>query len=140
MKWFRSATGSRTARFTSSRSTPNSFAFFRRYLEVGSVVGLQAVLIKTKFACQFGSTATAKSRGGGLISRGHLHKILTNPIYVGRLCHKGRFYEGQHAAIIDRETWDRVQSLLNRHSVARPRLAIIRSCLRASCSTIAASG
>jgi hypothetical protein len=47
--------------------------------------------------------------GGGLISRGHLYKILSNPIYVGRLSHKGMVYDGQHAAIIDAEMWDRVQ-------------------------------
>ena len=46
-----------------------------------------------------------------MISRGHLYKILSNPIYAGRLTHKGHAYEGLHDPIIDRETWDWVQSL-----------------------------
>ncbi len=32
-----------------------------------------------------------------------------NPIYVGRLRHKGQFHDGLHPAIVDPETWDRVQ-------------------------------
>jgi hypothetical protein len=52
----------------------------------------------------------------GLISRGHLYKILSNLIYVGRLSHKGQVYDGQHAAIIDAEMWDRVQRQLASHT------------------------
>jgi site-specific DNA recombinase len=55
---------------------------------------------------------TSKTTGGGLISRGHLYKILSNPIYLGRLTHKGQVHEGLHDPIIDQETWDHVQALL----------------------------
>lgn len=51
-------------------------------------------------------------RGGNVLSRGHVHHILTNPIYAGRIPHKGRVYEGQHEAIIDTERWERVQMQL----------------------------
>ena len=50
--------------------------------------------------------------GGGLIDRGHIHHILTNPIYAGRIRHKSLIFEGQHAAIIDPVVWDQVQELL----------------------------
>ena len=71
--------------------------------------------------CRIRIDGTGKTTGGGLISRGHLHKILSNPIYVGRLPHKGRVYDGQHEAIIDAETWDRVQALLADHTHRRNR-------------------
>ena len=54
-------------------------------------------------------SGTGKRTGGILISRGHLYWILSNPIYVGRLRHKGQIHDGLHPAIIDLETWDRVQ-------------------------------
>ncbi len=39
--------------------------------------------------------ATAGRRSGGvLMSRGHLYWILSNPIYVGRLRHKGQIHGG----------------------------------------------
>ena len=42
--------------------------------------------------------------GGTPIDRGHIHHILSNPIYAGRIRHKGQVYEGQHLAIIDPAT------------------------------------
>jgi site-specific DNA recombinase len=51
---------------------------------------------------------TGKTIGGGLISRGHLYKIISNPIYLGRLTHKGQAHDGLHDPIVDQETWDRV--------------------------------
>ena len=37
-----------------------------------------------------------RSTGGGLFSRGHIYKLLSNPIYVGRISHKGQVQEGRH--------------------------------------------
>ncbi|APE44410.1 resolvase [Sulfitobacter alexandrii] len=50
--------------------------------------------------------------GGGAFDRGHIHHILTNPIYAGRIRHKDKVHEGQHDPIIDPERWDRVQHVL----------------------------
>ena len=57
-------------------------------------------------------TKTGHWRGGNVLSRGHIHHILTNPIYAGRIPHKGKTYEGQHPAIIDPARWERVQMQL----------------------------
>jgi site-specific DNA recombinase len=51
-------------------------------------------------------------RGGRPFSRGHVYRLLSNPIYAGRIAHKDQSYEGQHSAIIDSETWDSVQKRL----------------------------
>ncbi|MEM6891484.1 MAG: recombinase family protein [Pseudomonadota bacterium] len=50
--------------------------------------------------------------GGIRFDRGHIHHILTNPIYAGRIRHKGQVYDGQHSALIQPEVWDRVQQML----------------------------
>ena len=92
---------------------------FRRYLEAGTVVGLQAILDKENVRLPIRIDGKGKSIGGGLISRGHLYKILSNPIHVGRLSHKKQVHAGQHAAIIDQTTWDRVQSTLAAHGHRR---------------------
>ena len=47
-----------------------------------------------------------------MISRGHLYWILSNPIYVGRLRHKGQTYHGLHPGGVDAEIWERVQQKL----------------------------
>ena len=46
----------------------------------------------------------AERWGGGLISRGHIYYMLSNPIYVGRLRHKGQTHVGLPPAIVDQET------------------------------------
>jgi DNA invertase Pin-like site-specific DNA recombinase len=94
---------------------------FRRYLELGAVVPLKVALDSENVRLPERIDGTGKHTGGGLISRGHLHNILSSPIYVGMLPHKGRVYDGQHEAIIDAETWNRVQALLGDHTHRRNR-------------------
>ena len=38
--------------------------------------------------------------------------MLNNRAYIGEAVHKGDSYPGEHDAIIDRETWDRVHAIL----------------------------
>jgi site-specific DNA recombinase len=85
---------------------------FQRYLEVGSVVRLKAALDAENVRLPVRIYGTGRAAGGGLISRGHIYWILSNPIYVGRLRHKSQIYDGLHAAIVDQEIWDRVQHQL----------------------------
>ncbi len=41
-----------------------------------------------------------------------IHHLLTNPIYIGKIRHKGKIYEGQHEVIISMELWKHVQTKL----------------------------
>jgi site-specific DNA recombinase len=85
---------------------------FKRYLEVGSVVRLKAALDAENVRSPVRICGTGRATGGGFMSRGHIYWILSNPIYIGRLRHKGQMHDGLHAAIVDQETWDRVQRRL----------------------------
>ena len=92
---------------------------FRRYLEIGGVVRLKAILDRGDGRSPLRTDGTGKTIGGGLISRGHLYKILSSPIYIGRLTHKGQAHDGLHHPIVDQATWDRVQLLLAEHAQRR---------------------
>lgn len=62
---------------------------------------------------------TRPSRPGSLAraySRGHLYNMLCNPIYIGEIRHKDQRFPGRHTGIVDREIWDRVQTLLEGRS------------------------
>jgi site-specific DNA recombinase len=55
----------------------------------------------------------AAGRWGGLsFARGHIYKILSNPLYIGEIEHKGVRYPGQHPPLVDAATWDAVQAQL----------------------------
>ena len=43
---------------------------------------------------------------------GHLHYILSNPVYAGRIRHRAQIHDGQHPAIIDPAIWDDTQDRL----------------------------
>lgn len=77
------------------------------YLELGTVRAVKAK------ADNLGLTTRPTSRcSGGFLSRGHIYRILTSPIYVGKIVHKKLVHEGLHKAIISKEKWDRVQLML----------------------------
>jgi DNA invertase Pin-like site-specific DNA recombinase len=53
--------------------------------------------------------ADGTKRGGGPFSFGHIHHILTNPVYAGRIRHKTKVYDGQHPPLIEPKLWDALQ-------------------------------
>ena len=52
-------------------------------------------------------------------SRGRIHNILINPVYIGKIKHKTEVYEGLHEAIIEQDQFDRVQEQLQAKSVIK---------------------
>ncbi|HUZ26853.1 MAG TPA: recombinase zinc beta ribbon domain-containing protein [Streptosporangiaceae bacterium] len=55
------------------------------------------------------------------LGRSGLHKILTNPYYLGDVVFRSVRYEGRHPAIVDPSTWQRVQDVLAAHNSAGDR-------------------
>ncbi len=74
---------------------------FRRYLELRSVDLLKGDLDRRKLLTPVRISPAGRRSGGGAFSRGHLYRVLTNPLYRGCIRHKDILYDGQHTAIID---------------------------------------
>jgi len=55
--------------------------------------------------------------GGKPWAKTHVHQVLTNATPTGRVEHRGQIYPGEHEAILDIATFDRVQELLAGNSV-----------------------
>lgn len=45
--------------------------------------------------------------------RASVHNILSDRAYIGDIEYGGQWYPGTHTPLVDRKTWDRVQSILN---------------------------
>jgi site-specific DNA recombinase len=75
---------------------------FKRFVEIGSGTTLLREL------AQRGIT----TRQGKPITKGFLYRMLNNRAYLGEAVHKGTSYPGEHDAIIDRELWDAVRTIL----------------------------
>jgi site-specific DNA recombinase len=89
---------------------------FELYLKLGSVRQLQEECRRRGIRTKLRTMLDGRRSGGTAFSRGHLYLILSNPIYIGRIPHKGRSYEGEHAAIIAAEPWDKVQAQLAKNA------------------------
>ena len=62
---------------------------------------------------------TGKAVGGLHLTNGPLSHILHNRHYLGEINHHGRSWSGEHAAIIDPDTFETVQARLEEQRVAR---------------------
>ena len=85
---------------------------FRLYLEIKNVRLVQGELKRRGLKTKRTITAKGRETGGCDFSRGHIYKLLSNPVYIGEIVHKERRHPGLHAPIIDAETWDQVQKTL----------------------------
>jgi site-specific DNA recombinase len=92
---------------------------FRRYLELGSVVRLKRALDAEQAVSPSRVSGSGRTSGGRPFSRGNLYGILANPLYVGRLSHKGQIHEGLHSAIVDLDTWQQIQERLQAQTAHR---------------------
>src|SRR5499433_255729 len=85
---------------------------FALYRELGSVRRVKDEADRLGLRTKRRTTAHGAERGGAPFSRGHLYRLLSNPIYTGRIAHKGQLYPGQQLALIDDETWIAVRDRL----------------------------
>jgi DNA invertase Pin-like site-specific DNA recombinase len=85
---------------------------FALYREFGCVRRVKEEADRLGLRTKCSTTANGTKRGGKPFSRGHLYALLSNPIYTGRIAHKGELHPGQQPAIIDDETWIAVRDQL----------------------------
>lgn len=83
---------------------------YQRYLVLRSIRALKMELDQARIYAPQRNYASGREYGGVPFSRGNLQRILTNPIYIGKITHFDKVYEGQHPAIIDLAIWEAVQN------------------------------
>ena len=85
---------------------------FKRYLELKSFGKLVEDLNNKSIVTKCRNTKVRKFNGGIPFTYGPLAYFLKNRIYVGETAHKEKWFPREHAAIVDRKIFDRVQQLL----------------------------
>jgi site-specific DNA recombinase len=97
---------------TNEEDAPQAKQIFELYLELGNVRVLEAELKKRDIKSRQRISEKGLTYGGTFFSRGALYSLLQNPVYIGKISHKGQIHEGLHDAIIPIELWDAVQARL----------------------------
>ena len=85
---------------------------FEEYLKSDSVRDLHEKLISLNYRTPIRKSKKGKIHGNALFSRGHLYRILNNPVYIGKIQHKDKIYDGQHEGIIEPGIFEDVQKKL----------------------------
>lgn len=75
---------------------------FTRFLEIGSGTEL----------AKAANARGMRTQRGNLIDKKFIYRVLGNRVYIGQAVHKDKAYPGEHEAIIDRATWDKVHAIL----------------------------
>jgi site-specific DNA recombinase len=91
---------------------------FSLYLEEGTVPRLVDRLEREGMRTAVRTSVKGRRSGGLSFGRGQLYRLLSNPVYIGRIPHKDKSYSGHHEPIIGRDLWDAVQAMLTANSQA----------------------
>ncbi len=82
---------------------------FDLYLQLNCVGRLKAELDRRGWVTPARATKLPGAGGNKPFSRGHLYRILSNPIYIGKIAHKGEVFPGNHPGVVDEALWQAVQ-------------------------------
>ncbi|MBN8485591.1 MAG: recombinase family protein [Sphingomonadales bacterium] len=111
----------------------------RRYLEVKRAPALLELLRAEGVLTKVQNRTSGPHRGGIPFRRGSLFYLLKNPVYCGKIVHRGKVYDGEHEAIVDEELWNAVQAQLKekapprRRSTNEPQQAMLRGLITDPC-------
>ncbi len=120
-------------------------AIFELYAENPSLLAVAQELNRRGLRRKSWDTRDGKRREGKPWDRVNLRHVLTNPLYVGRMTLHGETFDGEHAGVVPRAIFEKVQRLLagnrsNRGASRRNQYgALLRGLLRcSSCDTVMA--
>jgi hypothetical protein len=92
---------------------------FALYIELGSVGALARALDGLGVKPKPRQLANGQSKAAERYTIGPLAHMLKNRFYVGEVAYRGEVHKGEHPAIVDREVFDRVQTMLTERTVTR---------------------
>jgi len=85
---------------------------FELYLDRESLIETSKELNTRGWVSKRWVTSKGRERGGKLFAKNNLFRLLTNRIYMGQTVYKDEVHQGEHAAIVTPEVFERVQRML----------------------------
>ena len=102
-------------------------SLFVIYAELGTVPRLQDRLDDESVVAPIRTIGKGRQIGGKPFLRAQLYRLLSNPIYIGKIAHRGTIHDGQHDAIVAQDLWDRVQAKLKANAQGEQRAKTVKS-------------
>ncbi|MFY9725072.1 MAG: recombinase family protein, partial [Bryobacteraceae bacterium] len=113
-------------------------AIFALFAETGSAQQTLAEIERRGWRLKSWMRKTGELRSGGRFTLSALRRLLSNILYTGAVRHQEHIYPGEQAAILARDEWERVQSLIPQPVLVRGRLrsqhqALLNGLLHCEC-------
>jgi len=115
-------------------------SIFNLYLDYNSLLPVVREIQRRGWRTKQWVTRKGLTQGGKPFTKVRLFRLLTNPVYVGKIDFQKQTYVGEHEAIVEVTIWGRVQQILQRNGrdggveVRNAYHALLRDVLRcASC-------
>jgi site-specific DNA recombinase len=107
-------------------------AIFALYQEYHSLLPLVQELERRGWSGKRWQTRKGRTRGGRPFTKTSLYRLLTNVVYAGKVRYKDEVHPGEQPALLDADTFGRVQALLRCHGpeVGAPSLHRFSSLLK----------
>jgi site-specific DNA recombinase len=90
-------------------------AIFALYLEQQALLPVVEELARRGWVGKRWQTRHGRPRGGRPFDKTSLYRLLTNVLYAGQVRYKDEIHDGEQPALIDADTFQRVQALLRSH-------------------------
>lgn len=82
-------------------------------MQLGSVTLLIGELNAKGHRTKSWTTVKGVCREGVRWNKGHVYRLLNNPLYIGRVRHREKTYPGEHEAVIESSLWNEVHGVLS---------------------------
>jgi site-specific DNA recombinase len=90
-------------------------AIFALYLEHPALLPVVQELARRGWVGKRWQTRHGRPRGGRPFTKTSLYRLLTNVTYAGKVRYKDEVHDGEQPALVDADTFGRVQALLRSH-------------------------
>jgi len=100
---------------------------FALYQELGGLIPVVEELNRRGCTTKSWTTEDGRRVQGSPFSKTTLHSMLHNVLYLGRVRAGGEVVDGEHEAIVDEETWTKVQHLLRAGASGRSNTGVVRA-------------
>ncbi|WP_341816932.1 recombinase family protein [Wolbachia endosymbiont (group A) of Agelastica alni] len=102
---------------------------FERYMELKSMAGL---------ARELNSQGYRTKARSDIFKKATVRRIITNPIYMGKIRHYEKQYKGKHEAIIEEEKWQKAQELIKNQPYRGVKYeeALLKGMIRCRCCKV----
>ncbi len=92
---------------------------FALFIKGNSLLKVSQLLNDKGYRTKLTAGKTGRGFGGIKYGKTHIQSLITNVVYIGKVCFAGKIYDGEQPAIIDEDTFRKAQEQLKINTVER---------------------